>query len=120
MTPRDSHPPLHRLLLTHWNAHRRARVMHAAVRAAAMAAALIAVAVIAGVARAGGEPWAWTRALSLVAALLFAVGRAVAKVRASSVGFDRFLEQIEQRFPDIRSWLRNALEFEQAPPVHGS
>lgn len=120
MTPRDSHQPLRRLLTTHWSAHRRALVMHAAVRAAAFAAVLIAAAVIAGVVRPGGEPWAWTRALLLAAAIVFVLGRAVARVRAASPGFDRFLEQIEQRFPEVRSWLRNGLEFEQAPPAHGS
>ena len=53
-------------------------------------------------------------------ALGAAIVRAVAMVRANSPGFDGFLERLERRFPEVRSWLRNALEFELHAPAHGS
>jgi hypothetical protein len=120
MTPRASHPSLRRLLLGHHSAHRRARVLRASLRAAAAVAVALLVAVLAGVVHPGGEPWAWVRTTLLVAALVVAIARAITVVRATSSGFDGFLEQLERRFPDVRSWLRNALEFERTPPVHGS
>src|SRR5882672_10151497 len=111
MTPHEPQLPLRRLLLGHHAAHRRARVLRASLRAAAGVAMALVVVVLAGVAHAGGEPWAWTRASMLGLALVAAIVRAVAMVRANSPGFDGFLERLERRFPEVRSWLRNALEF---------
>src|SRR2546428_4011443 len=120
MTAREPHLPLRRLLLGHHAAHGRARVLRASLRAAAAVAVALVVAVLAGVAHVGGEPWAWIRATLVAAALVAAIARGVSGVRAASLGFDGFLERLERRFPDVRSWLRNALEFEQRPPAHAS
>jgi len=120
MTPRPNDRPLHRLLAGHYAAHRRARVLRESLRAAALVIATITLAVVAGIARPGGETWAWARLAVIGAAIVFAIARAIGRVRAASPRFDGFLEHIEQRFHEVRSWLRNALDFESRPPVHGS
>src|SRR5207244_5507818 len=41
---------------------------------------------------------------------------AVLRYRAAALPFDGFLERIEARFPEVRSWLRNAMDFQAHPP----
>src|SRR4051812_23588539 len=109
MTPRPTDRPLHRLLAGHYAAHRRARVLRESLRAAALVIAMLVLAIVAGLARPGGETWAWARLAVVGAGLVFAIARAIDRVRRASPRFDGFLEQVEQRFGEVRSWLRNAL-----------
>jgi hypothetical protein len=118
-----SHAPGHallRTLLRHHAALRRAWIGRHALRAAAAIALALAVAVALGALLAGGSTLAWGR---LAFVLLAALAALVLAVRAQLRAVPRFaawLERIEERFPEVRSWLRNALELEASPPPHTS
>jgi hypothetical protein len=120
MTASPTPRPLSRLLGSLYASHRRARVLRASLRAAAAVAALIALAVIVGAFLRGGEGAAWVRAALVVVAVVALIARGVLAYRRTSPTFDAFLESLEAHFPDIRSWLRNALELEHGAPAHGS
>ncbi len=120
MTPRDSSQPLRSALERLHADHVRARALAASVRAAAGVAGLVTLALLLGPWLVRGEAAAWVR-LSIVAlGILAALGWAVRRFRASVPRFDALLEDLEHRFPDLRSWLRNALDFERTPPAHVS
>ena len=67
-----------------------------------------------------GEALAWARLLVAAAAGLAALALAVAGFLRARPSFDAYLERVEDRFPAVRSWLRNALDFERRPPAHTS
>ena len=90
------------------------------MRAAAGAALVIALAVVLGAALVRGEAAAWIRLGIVLVALVALLVRAVSGYRSTAGGFEGFLESVERRFPDVRSWLRNALEFEGTSPEHTS
>ncbi len=108
------------LLHRHHAALRRAWMFRHVFGAFAAIVLLIAGAVLLGVLVPPGPTTAWLRAtLTLLAALalvVLAARRQIARVPR----FSAYLEGIESRHPAVRSWLRNALELEVQPPVHGS
>jgi len=120
MTTRVSAAPLERLLAGHHAALRRALALRHGLRAAGRVAAAIAGAVALGVAWPGGEALAWARLAALAAgaaAILVLAVRAFLRARPA---LDAYLERVEERFPAVRSWLRNALDFERRTPPHTS
>ena len=90
---------------------RRALALRLGVRAGAAGAVAIAIAVVIGALAGLGETGAWVRLVVLGAALAVAIVWAVARFLATVPGFDTYLERVEARFPDVRSWLRNAIDF---------
>jgi hypothetical protein len=120
MTPREPSLPLRRLLLRLHASHRRALALRAGLRAAAAGVVIITVAVLLGVPWAGGEAFAWVRAALVVLSVAVALVVAIQWFHARSPRFDALLQALEHRFPDLRSWLRNSLDFERTPPAHGS
>lgn len=120
MRERAPEHQLRTLLAGDHRAHRLRLATRVALRAAAIAAVVVGLAVAVGVVFAGGEGAAWTR---LVFTLLLCAGAIVAAVRGylrRATAFDGHLEQIERRFPEVRSWLRNALDFDLRPDAHAS
>jgi hypothetical protein len=116
MNSRPRHSPLTRALGGSYDARTRALALRVALRASAAAGMAVAVAVTVGALFPAGAAAGWVRlgalALAVIAALAWAA-RASARL---SLGFEDYLERIEQRFPEVRSWLRNALDFESRPP----
>lgn len=99
---------------------RRAWVLRHALRAAGVAAVAIAAGVALGAAWPTGPGFAWVR-LALVALVsLGALAVAVARLGRDAPSFDVYLERVETRFPEVRSWLRNSLDFERQPAAHAS
>jgi hypothetical protein len=116
MTSRDSSSPLHRTLVRHHRAVLRAWALRSSFPAAASAALAIAAAVVLGAFLPLGETAATVRLVLVVAASAGFVVLAVRRYRARAHGFDTHLEHLEERFPEMRSWLRNALDFGAHPP----
>jgi hypothetical protein len=118
-----SRPPATPLLAQLRSVHarvRRALVMRHALRASAAVIVLLVFAVTAGLALPRTPATAWAR-LALVA--LGAVAVLALAVRATlrdTPRWDAWLESIESRFSELRSWLRNALDLETAPAAHTS
>lgn len=83
-----------------------------ALRALAGAALALAAAVLAGTILPLGPAAATFRLALFGLALLAALVWAARATLRRSPRFTRYLEQIEARFPEVRSWLRNALEVE--------
>jgi hypothetical protein len=120
MTPRVPDSPLHRIVSGQYAALRRALVLRHALGAAGRAAALLAIAVGVGVLWPSGEALAWARAAAVLTFVIAALGLALAGFHRARPSFAAYLERIEQSFPVVRSWLRNALDFESRPPQHTS
>src|SRR5439155_23841518 len=98
----------------------RALIVRHALRAAGFIAIALAVAVVAGLVLPVRPGTAWLRLTLLLAATLGALVAAVRAFHAARPGWDRWLERVEQAFPEIRSWLRNALDLEARPPANVS
>ena len=120
MSSRVPDTSIRRRLVRHYDALRRALVTRHALLAAAVSTLTIALAVAAGVAFPSGISGAWARLLGMLAVSVIALVLAVRAVARAVPGFDRYLEHVEDRFPEVRSWLRNALDLEAHPPVHTS
>ncbi len=120
MTPRDPATTLSPLLARRYAALRRALVARHALRAAGAACVAIAAAVALGAAVPTGVAGAWARLAATVLLCAAALTLALARFRRALPSFDAWLERIEQRFPAVRSWLRNALDFESRPAEHTS
>jgi hypothetical protein len=120
MTPREPDNSLWELLSRHYTSLRSALVLREGLRAAGRTAVVIALGVALGVAWPSGEPLAWARTVAVLAAFAVALAMAVASLLRALPSFDGFLERVEGRFPAVRSWLRNALDFERRPPAHTS
>jgi hypothetical protein len=120
MSSRVPETPLHHRLRRRHRGLRAALIGRYAVRAAAACAAMVALAVLAGVLLAPSEPGAWTRLGVLLAAAGVAITLAIVGLRRHSRSFDGYLDMAEAGFPDLRSWLRNGLDFERRPPEHSS
>jgi hypothetical protein len=116
MTHRAPETSLHRHLSRHHRAVRNALVLRHALRAAAAIAVTFTVALAIGAAFAFGPGGAWTRLVLATGASLLAVAAAVLAFRRQAPGFEAWLEGVEGHFPALRSWLRNALDLEAAPP----
>jgi hypothetical protein len=108
------------LLARHYGALRRALIARQALKAAALSALAIAVGVALGTFVPLGPGFAWTRLVLLALAFTAAVTLAVRAFLRALPAFEGYLERVENRFPDVRSWLRNALDLEAHPPAHAS
>ena len=120
MNDRVPETSLHRLLARHHRAVRGALVARHGLWGAAAACALVALAVIVGVALPLGPAGAWARLILTVGGCALAVVASVRAFRGAAPGFDAWLEGLERHFPELRSWLRNALDLEAAPPADTS
>jgi hypothetical protein len=116
MTPRERNHPLRRLLVQSHRAVLRTWAVRSSLRGAAIAAVVIAAAVVLGAARPLGETASWARLVAVLVLCALGTGFAVTRYLRASVGFELYLERIERRFPEVRSWLRNALDFQVHPP----
>lgn len=120
MTERASSPSLSTQLRRRHAAVRGALVARHALRAAAACAALLAVAFSAGVALPGGPGASLARLALLAIAAAAAVALSVRAFLAAAPRFEAWLESVETRFPELRSWLRNALDLESARDTNTS
>ena len=93
------------------HALRRVLALRLGVRAGAACAVAIAAAVVLGALAGVGVTGAWVRLVLVGLACITAVTWAVLSFLAAAPGFDTYLEAVEARFPDVRSWLRNAIDF---------
>ncbi|HEY3214863.1 MAG TPA: hypothetical protein VGK93_00070 [Candidatus Eisenbacteria bacterium] len=101
-------------------AYQRALILRHALRAAASSVVAIALGVVLGTALALGQGGASARLGLVLAACLAAVGLAVGRFHRASLALDGFLERAEDRFPPLKSWLRNAIDLERHPSAHTS
>lgn len=105
------------------SAHARVRLAHAlraSLAALSRSALALAAVIAAGVALPLTPTTATARAIALGIAVLACVALAVRAARRSTPHWDGWLERLESAFPDVRSWLRNAVDLERTPPAHGS
>ncbi len=116
MSTRATHRPLHRRLASLHADHGLRRVLRAALRGAAALSVAAALATLAGLVLPAAPATARARGVVLALAAVAAAAWAVGRVRRGSVSLDGFLESLEAAFPPLRSWLRNALDFEARPP----
>ncbi|MEO5617650.1 MAG: hypothetical protein ABIS67_07745 [Candidatus Eisenbacteria bacterium] len=116
MSTRATHRPLHHRLASLHSEHALRRVLRVALRAAAALIVAATVAVLAGLLLPVSPATARARALLLALAAGLAAWWAIGRVRRTSLSLEGFQEQIEAAFPALRSWLRNALDFEARPP----
>ena len=107
---------LRRVLSRHHRVVRMALIVRHGLRGGAAICALLALALILGVAIPLGPAAAWVRLALTVLGLALAVAWSVRAFLSAAPGFDAWLEGIEGHFPALRSWLRNALDLESAPP----
>ena len=120
MPERAPSPSLSTQLRRQHAAVRLALVTRHALRAAAACAALLTVAFAAGVPLPVGPAASLARLVLLGLAALAAVALAVRAFAAETPRFAAWLEGLETRFPDLRSWLRNALDLESARDANTS
>jgi hypothetical protein len=120
MTPPTPLPDLRRQLSAAHGRVRRALITRHALRAASIAAVGLSVAVAAGLILPVRPVTAWLRLLGAGAIGIAGLAGALAAFRRQRPRFDTWVERIEQRFPEVRSWLRNALDLEARPPAHAS
>ncbi len=99
---------------------RRAVMLRHALRAFAGVAVLLSGAVIAGLAVRAGVGAASARLALFVLAALAVLGWTAERTLATLPRFDAWMESLEDRFPALRSWLRNALDLESAPDTRTS
>lgn len=117
------HPPTAPLRQPLARAHamvRRALALRSSLAATARVALALASMVALGLALPVSPATAWLRLALFGAASLVALGLAVRRFLAEAPRFDGWLEQVESRFPETRSWLRNALDLERRPDPHTS
>ncbi len=112
--------PVYSILGRHFSHVRRALVVRQALRAAAPATLGVAAAVAIGLLLPVEPATAWVRAAAALAVALAGLARSLVELRAAMPGFERYLEQVEGRFPAVRSWLRNALDLAAHPAPHTS
>ena len=120
MTTRPPSSPLHSRLRTVYARVRRALVLRHALRAAAATAVLLAFGVTAGLALPRTPGMAWARLSTVLLGSAAALAVAVAGARRDAPAWDAWLEALEGRYAQLRSWLRNALDLEAAPLLHTS
>jgi hypothetical protein len=120
MTTRPPDTPLAERLRSVFARVRRALVLRHALRASAAAVVLLAAAVTAGLVLPRTPGTAWARLLLFALGSCGALLLAVRTFWRESPRWDAWLESLELRFQDLRSWLRNALEFESETHAHTS
>jgi DNA segregation ATPase FtsK/SpoIIIE-like protein len=111
MNERAHQGSIRNVLDRHHRTVRRAHALYAGVRGAALAVVPLTLATLAGVLATLGVGAAWVRLALLGGALLLTLFWTVRRFLRRAPAFDRFLETAESRFPDLRSWLRNAVDF---------
>ena len=104
----------------HHRRHRRALLIRHALRGASWSALAITGAVTLGLVFVSGIGGAWLRLAALIAAVTLAALVSARAFLAESLSLDGFLERVEERFPALRSWIRNAVDFERTPLEHVS
>src|SRR5262245_42025689 len=92
--------------------HRRALWWRCALEGAARCAVVLAVAVLLGVAFTPIVATAWVRLVMLLAACGLAVLAVATRFGRHALSLPAYLERVEQRFPDLKSLIRNAVDFE--------
>src|SRR5690349_10131904 len=116
MTPSDPRPVLRPHLAAAHAAVRRALAVRHGLRGAGLIAAALAVAVAAGLVLPLRPATAWLRLLLLLGVSLAGLAAAVRAFQRARPGWDTWLERVEAAFPEVRSWLRDALDLEARPP----
>ena len=104
MNPRIPEGSIRSPLARRHAALRRALAMRIGARAAAACAAAVTIAVLSGAALGLGVGGAWTRLALLVFSCGAVLAGAVRGFLARSPRFDAYLERVEGRFPEVRSW----------------
>ncbi len=108
------------ILTRHFARLRAALVTRQALRAAAPAALGLAAAVALGALLPVTPATAWARVIAVLAVAAAGLARSLIELRRALPGFERYLERVEERFPAVRSWLRNALDLASHPAAHTS
>ena len=120
MTPRPPATPLRSRLRAIHARVRRALIARHVLRASAASIVLLAFAVTAGLALPRMPLTAWLRLGLFVAGAAGAVLWAARTAARETPRWDTWLESLEARFGELRSFLRNALDLEAAPAAHTS
>ena len=120
MTTRAPENPLRGQLQPAYRRVRTALVARHAARAAGLAIAAIAVALVAGILLPVSPGTAWIRLALVVAGSLVATVLAARAFLREVPAWSSWLEAVETRFPQVRSLLRNALDFERQDNTHTS
>lgn len=120
MTTRAPHDLLRERLQPAYQRVRLALVARHALRAAGIAALLISAALVGGVALPVSPGTAWARLLVIGIGSLAALAFATRAFLREAPSWESWLERVEQRFPGVRSLLRNALDFERHGDAHTS
>ena len=108
-------PSLRQPLVRTHRAQQRRLLARAVLHASAGAVSLIAAVVGIGVLVPGGVAAAVSRLTLLIAGVVVLIALQLTRLARDRRTVDAWLELVEQRFPSVRSWLRNALELETAP-----
>src|SRR5262249_21364291 len=80
----------------------------------------LAAALLVGALAPLGPLGAWLRVMALAGAVAIATILLALRLRGRLPGWDGFLQQVEARFPDLRSWIRNAVDFAPGAGAHTS
>ena len=120
MTSRQPATPLHRKLRSVHARVRGALVARHALRASAAAIVLLAFCVTAGLALPRTPATAWARLALFAGGAVLALSIAARAMMRDTPRWDPWLESLEARFENLKSWLRNALDLEAAPGAHTS
>ncbi len=120
MTTRAPVKPLREQLKPAYHRVRLALVGRHALRAAGLAIAAVGLGLVAGVVLPLSPATAWVRLALVVTCSLAALTAALRAFLREAPPWDTWLESVEQRFPEIRSLLRNALDFERQGDAHTS
>lgn len=120
MTARPPHGPLGTRLRAVHARVRRAIALRHALRATAAAIVLLVAAVTLALALPRTPLTAGLRLALFAIGALTAVAVAVRGAARETPRYDGWLESLEERFTDLRSWLRAALDLERAPAAHTS
>ena len=97
--------------------HARRRALRFALRGAAAIAVAVVLLVLAGLLLPLSPVSAAMRLGVFALVALASLAWAALATARSSESLDGFLERVESRFPEVRSWLRNALDLERHPPA---
>lgn len=120
MTGHPPTTPLRQPLARAHAAVRRALALRSGLGAAARVTLALAGVVVLGLALPLSPATAWLRLALFGIAALVALGLGLRRFLREAPRFDGWLEQVEARFPETRSWLRNALDMERRPDPHTS
>ena len=120
MSSRDPDTPLRGTLRGSYRSLCAGLGMRLGVRAMALLVTGGGAALVLGTFLGLGETAAWVRLVLVLAFAAAVIAAAALRYRRSLPGFESYLERVEERFPQVRSWLRNALDLQQHPSGHTS